>query len=73
MNQKVAGLIPSLGHMPGLRARSPVGGVGKATHIDVSLSLFPSLPLSKNKQTKLKKLFSKYKFGMILLMCNFIF
>ena len=26
-NQRVAGLILSLGHMPGLRARSPVGGV----------------------------------------------
>ena len=25
-NQRVAGLIPSLGHMPGLQAKSPVGG-----------------------------------------------
>ena len=27
VNQRVASLIPSVGHMPGLRARSPVGGV----------------------------------------------
>ena len=27
VNQRVAGLIPSLGNMPGLRARSPVGGM----------------------------------------------
>ena len=26
-NQRVTGSIPSLRHMPGLRARSPVGGV----------------------------------------------
>ena len=26
-NQRVAGCIPSLGHMPGLQARSPVGGI----------------------------------------------
>ena len=25
-NQRVIGSIPSLGHMPGLRARSPLGG-----------------------------------------------
>ena len=25
-NQRVASSIPSLGHMPGLQARSPVGG-----------------------------------------------
>ena len=32
-NQRVAGLIPSLGHMPGLLARSPVGAVwGSTTH-----------------------------------------
>ena len=26
LNQKVTGSIPSVGHMPGLQARSPVGG-----------------------------------------------
>ena len=26
MNQRVTGSIPSLGHMPGLQAMSPVGG-----------------------------------------------
>ena len=26
-NQRAAGLIPSLGHIPELQARSPVGGV----------------------------------------------
>ena len=32
-NQRVTSLIPSLGHMPGLRARSPVGVAGEAaTH-----------------------------------------
>ena len=30
-NERVAGSIPSLGHMPGLQARSPVGGVWEAT------------------------------------------
>ena len=30
-NQRVAGLIPNLGHMPGLQARSPVGGLREAT------------------------------------------
>ena len=29
--QRAAGSIPSLGHMPGLRARSLVGGIGEAT------------------------------------------
>ena len=38
------------GHMPGMQARSSVGDIQKATHIDVSLPLFlPLLPLSKNK------------------------
>ena len=33
VNQRVAGLIPSLGKMPGLWARSPVGGTQEAaTH-----------------------------------------
>ena len=32
-NQSVTGWIPSLGHMPGLQARSPVGGArGTTTH-----------------------------------------
>ena len=39
-NWKVTGLIPSLGHMPGLQARSLAGGVQEATN-DVSLFLFP--------------------------------
>ena len=30
-NQAVASSIPSLGHMTGLQARSPVGGVPEAT------------------------------------------
>ena len=32
VNQRVAGLIPSLGHMPGLQARSPVGGPTIGNH-----------------------------------------
>ena len=31
VNQRVAGLIPNLGHMPELWIRSPVGGVQEAT------------------------------------------
>ena len=43
-NQRVTGSIPSLGHMPGLQARSPVGGAWEATtHWCFSPSLF-SLP-----------------------------
>ena len=30
-NQGVASLFPSLGHKPGLQARSPVGGMQEAT------------------------------------------
>ena len=30
-NQRVTSLIPSLGHMPLLQARSPVGGAQEAT------------------------------------------
>ena len=38
------------GHMPGLRARSPVGGAGEATtQWCFSPSLSPSRPLSRNK------------------------
>ena len=40
-NQRVAGSIPSPGHMPGLQARSPVGAGGeRQPHIDVSPHLF---------------------------------
>ena len=31
LNQRVTGSIPSLGHMSGLQARSPVGGPQEAT------------------------------------------
>ena len=37
------------GHMPGFWARSPVGGHERQPHINVSLPLSLSLPLSKNK------------------------
>ena len=47
-NQMVTGLIPSLGHIPGLRARSPVGGTWEATtHRCFSPSLSLLLLLSK--------------------------
>ena len=36
-------------YVPGLQARSPVGGIERQPHIDVSLSFSLSLPLSKNK------------------------
>ena len=36
------------GHMPGLRATSPVGGTREAT-TDISLPFFHPSPLSKNK------------------------
>ena len=50
VNEKVTSSIPSLGHMPGLWARSPVGGAQEATtQWCFSSSLSPSLPLSKNK------------------------
>ena len=43
---RIADLIPSLGHMPGLWARSPVEGLWEViTHRRYSPSLFPSLPL----------------------------
>ena len=49
-NQRVVSSIPSLGHMPGLSAMSPVGGVHKRQpHIDIFLSLSLPSPLSKNK------------------------
>ena len=37
------------GHMPGLQARSPVGGAREAPHADVSLPFSLPSPLSKNK------------------------
>ena len=51
-------LIPSLGHMPGLQARSPVVGAQEATtHWCFFPSLSPSPPLSKiNKSLKKKKI-----------------
>ena len=42
-NQRVAGSILSPGHMPGFRAKSPVGGPERQPHIDV----FPSLKINK--------------------------
>ena len=38
--------IPSSGHMPGLRVRSPVGGIQEATNCCFSSSLFLFLPIS---------------------------
>ena len=46
-NQRVTSSIPSLGHMPGLQARSPVGGQAHERQPDIDVSL--SLPLAKNK------------------------
>ena len=47
-NEMVASSIPRLGHMPGLQAGSPVGTHEGQLHIDVSLPLPPSFPLSGN-------------------------
>ena len=50
--------------MPGLQARSPVGGVGEATDQYFSLSLSPSFPLClKINIYKLEKLW-KRKIGI---------
>ena len=50
VSQRVAGSIPCLGHMPGLWARSPVGGLrGNHTLMFLSLSFFHPSPLSTNK------------------------
>ena len=47
LNQMGASSIPSVGHMPELLARSPVGGTGEATtQWCFSPSLSPTLPLS---------------------------
>ena len=52
-NQRVVGSLPSVGHMPGSQAGSPVGGVWEATaHWCFSPFLPPSLPFSKNKWIK---------------------
>ena len=48
-----------LGHMPGLRARSPFGGMEEATNRCFFPSLFPSLPLFL-KINKLRKKCSLY-------------
>ena len=54
-NQRATGSIPSLGHMPGLRARSPVRGVPAA---NTCWCFSPSLlPLS----LKINKIFLKIK------------
>ena len=44
--QRIAGSIPSPGHMPRFQARFPVGGEQKQPHIGVSLPLWlpPSAP-----------------------------
>ena len=55
---RVTSSIPSLGHMPGFRARSPVGGAEEATtHWFLSLFLppFPSLKVNKIKKIKIKQ------------------
>ena len=39
VSQRVAGLIPGLGHKPGLLARSPVGGRVRGNHTLMFLSL----------------------------------
>ena len=50
VNQRVASLIPSPGHMSGLWARSPVGGVWETTtYWCFSPSLSLTLPLSKKR------------------------
>ena len=56
VNQKFMGSIPSLGHGPGLQARSPVGGMWEATtHWCFSPSLSPSHPLCLKINEILKK------------------
>ena len=52
VNQRVAGSIPSLGHMPGLQARSPVEGQVRGNHILMFLSLSFSLPSLLQKVNK---------------------
>ena len=50
VNQRVNGSIPNLGHMPGLQARSPVGGAREATthwYFSLFLPPFPSLKINK--------------------------
>ena len=45
-NQRVTSSIPSLGHMFGLQASSPIGGTWKGNHTLMFLSLSFSLPSS---------------------------
>ena len=48
VNQRVAGLIPSLRHMPGLQVRSPVGACERQPYTDASVPLFlPPFPSPK--------------------------
>ena len=55
--QRVTGSIPSLGHMPGLQARSLVGGAQEATTYGCfSPSLSPTLPLCLKINNIFKKI-----------------
>ena len=57
------------GHMPGLWAKSPVGGVqGATTHRCLSPSLSPSLPLS----LKTNKILKKKKWFIESMLCIFL-
>ena len=56
MNQRLADEIPSPGHPPGLRPGPQRGAHERQLHIDISLPLSPSLPLSKNQNKIFKKL-----------------
>ena len=59
------------GHMPGLLARSPVGGVQEATtHWCFSPSLSLSLPLFKNNNNKIFKKKKKYRKRFSKLYCQ---
>ena len=73
VNQRVLGLIPSLGHMPGLWAKYPVGGSERQPHIDVSLPLFllpfPSLKINKSIPKK-KRNFLIFSVTNSLPFCN---
>ena len=67
VNQSVAGLIPGLGHMPGLWAGSLVGVCERQPYIDVSLPLFsspfPSLKINKYNLFFLSALMTKQDTG----------
>ena len=53
---KGRGFDSQSGHMPGLRARTPVGGCKRQPHTDISLFLllFPSLKINKISIKSLK-------------------